>query len=153
MKLSNRPTGTELALAFERWLVEAEREGELRGLRAGLGCVLTARGLKLSELGQARVDACDEVAILTRLLDRAAGATCEADVFAGANAGEQLRAQGFAQGFAEGRISALLAARGVLLSEGGRARIAARVDEGTLTCWIDRAATATSEDEVFESES
>jgi hypothetical protein len=76
------------------------------------------------------------------------------------NAGEQLIAEGIEHGRAEGRaegmraaIERVLAARSLPLSEVGRARLASCVDAATLTRWLERAATATSEAEVFAGES
>ena len=65
-------------------------------------------------------------------------------------------AQGEAQGEARGRLAGLrgavttaLSARSLPLSEVGRARLAACADEATLTRWLARAVTASSEGDVF----
>jgi hypothetical protein len=76
------------------------------------------------------------------------------------NAGEQLieqgRAEGLAEGRAEGRAEGFRAAvieavgaRGIALSDRGRARLGACRDVATLQRWHVRAVTAGSEDEVF----
>jgi hypothetical protein len=80
------------------------------------------------------------------------------------NAGEQLIAQGHAEGWAKGRaegqaeglaeglrraIGRVLGARSMTLSELGSARLASCSDVSTLTVWLDRAATAKSEADVF----
>ena len=85
------------------------------------------------------------------------------------NAGEQLieqgREQGREQGLEQGReqgleqgraglrasLVAAFSARGLSLSDSGRARIAACTDMGVLTTWLTRALTASSEAEVFAS--
>ncbi len=77
------------------------------------------------------------------------------------NAGERLieqgRAEGLAKGQAEGQaeglraaVAATLAARGVGLSELGRARLAACSDVTVLTAWVTCAATAAIEADVFD---
>jgi predicted transposase/invertase (TIGR01784 family) len=86
--------------------------------------------------------------IRTMLLE-VAGPEGEEDVM---NAAEQLIAEGEQRGEQKtlrGAIARVLAARGLPLSEVGRARIASCADVATLTRWLDRAATATSEAEVF----
>jgi hypothetical protein len=60
-------------------------QGEVNGLRAAITHVLAARSLPLSELGRARLTSCADVAVLTAWLERAATATSEAEVFAGAD--------------------------------------------------------------------
>jgi hypothetical protein len=68
------------------------------------------------------------------------------------NAGDQLIEQGRAEGEAKGlraAIAAVLSARAVPLSESGRARIASCADVVTLTRWLERAAMAPSDAEVF----
>ena len=72
------------------------------------------------------------------------------------NAGEQLIEQGRTEGRERGRaeglreaITHVLAARSLPLSELGRARVASCADVAVLTVWLERAATATSEAEVF----
>jgi hypothetical protein len=73
------------------------------------------------------------------------------------NAAEQLIEQGRAEGLERGReglragILAALTARAVVLSEVGRARIASCADVATLTRWLTRAVTATSEAAIFAS--
>jgi hypothetical protein len=150
---------SELALTVERWLVDAERRGEARGLRAGILLVLEARSLILGELGRARIESCDDPSTLTRWLRRAASAASEAEVFAGGNAGEQLFAEGFARGFEEKKaavlrtsITAMLAARALVMTDLGHARLES-ADLPTLTRWLDRAVTATCEAEVFATDS
>jgi predicted transposase/invertase (TIGR01784 family) len=68
------------------------------------------------------------------------------------NAAEQLIEQGRAEGRGEGlraAIATALAARAVPLSEVGRARLASCTDVATLTRWLTRAVSATSEATVF----
>jgi hypothetical protein len=68
------------------------------------------------------------------------------------NAGEQLIEQGRERGRAEGLREAMthvLTARSLPLSELGRARVASCADVALLTLWLERAATAASEAEVF----
>ena len=76
------------------------------------------------------------------------------------NAAEQLIEQGRAQGRAAGleqgevkgmraAITHVLAARSLALSELGRARLTSCADVAVLTAWVERAATAVSEAEVF----
>ena len=88
-----------------------------------------------------------------------AGAHGQEDIV---NAGERLIEQGRAEGLERGRtegraeglrtaIATALVARSVALSEAGRARIASCSDIDTLTRWLGRAVTATSEAEVFAS--
>jgi len=62
------------------------------------------------------------------------------------------RAQGVAQGVAQGEAHLLLrfmAARGLDIPEHIRARVAECADTARLEAWADRAATATSVDEIF----
>jgi predicted transposase/invertase (TIGR01784 family) len=91
------------------------------------------------------------------MLEQIAGPQGREDVV---NAAEQLIAEGLerglergrAQGQVEGRRSSLfdmIAARGLRLSELGRTRIASCSDPETLTRWIVRAATASTEADVF----
>lgn len=67
------------------------------------------------------------------------------------NAAEQLCAEGRPEGLEGLRtgIVVALSARGVPLSEMGRARLASYVDVATLTQWLTRAVTAGSEGDVF----
>jgi len=71
-------------------------------------------------------------------------------------AAEQLREQGRAEGRAEGRLAALrsalddvLAARSLTLSDLARTRVTSCTDGVLLSHWLRRAATATSETEIF----
>jgi predicted transposase/invertase (TIGR01784 family) len=57
-------------------------EGIERGIRTAIGEVLAARSLNLSELGRARLAACEDVVTLTGWLKRAATASSEAEIFA-----------------------------------------------------------------------
>jgi hypothetical protein len=62
------------------------------------------------------------------------------------------RAQGLAQGVAQGEAHLLLrfmAKRGLEIPEHIRARVAECADTARLEAWADRAATATSVDEIF----
>ena len=63
-----------------------EERGEQKGLRAAIVTTLAARGLPLSEFGQARLGSCVDVAVLTRWLTCAVTAATEADVFANSDA-------------------------------------------------------------------
>ena len=68
------------------------------------------------------------------------------------NAAQQLIEQGRADGRADGlreAISHVLAARKLPLRELGSARMASCTDVEALTAWLERAATAASEAEVF----
>ncbi len=82
------------------------------------------------------------------ILLRVAGPQGAEDVV---NAAEQLIEQGRTEGLAGLRagIAAALSARTVVLSEMGRARLASCTDIATLTRWLTRAVTATSEAAVF----
>jgi len=89
------------------------------------------------------------------MLLEVAGPEGEEDVM---NAGEQLIAEGERRGLERGRaeglhvaITHVLSARALPLSELGRARLVACTDVATLTRWLERAATATSEAQVFAS--
>ena len=65
---------------------------------------------------------------------------------------DQGRAEGRAQGVAQGEAHLLLrfmAARGLDIPEHIRARVAECADTARLEAWADRAATATSVDEIF----
>jgi hypothetical protein len=64
------------------------------------------------------------------------------------NAGEQLIEQGQVKGLRVA-ITHVLAARALPLSELGRARVASCADVAVLTAWLERAAMAASEAEVF----
>ncbi len=55
--------------------------GEAPGLRGAIVSVLAARGLGCSEASNAKLAACEDVALLTRWLTRAATASAEAEVF------------------------------------------------------------------------
>jgi predicted transposase YdaD len=66
--------------------VEGREEG-LAGLRRGVRTALTARGIPLSEPGQARLAGCTDMATLTTWLARAVTAASEAEVFADGDAG------------------------------------------------------------------
>jgi hypothetical protein len=95
-------------------------------------------------------------AVRTILLD-VAGPQGREDVV---NAAEQLieqgRAEGLERGIERGRaqglrsaLEATLAARGLALSEAGRARLASCDDFAVLTAWVTRSATAATEADVF----
>jgi hypothetical protein len=69
---------------------------------------------------------------------------------------ERERAAGEAEGLAKGQaeglrvaVAATMAARGMALTERGRAQLAACADVKLLTRWVTSAATAASEAEVF----
>jgi hypothetical protein len=61
---------------------------------------------------------------------------------------ERGRTEGRAEG-ARAALLAVLAARGITPSDGGRARIEACTEVDVLQCWTTRAVSATHEDEVF----
>jgi hypothetical protein len=66
---------------------------------------------------------------------------------------DQGRAEGMAQGMAKGEALMLLrimTARGLDIPERIRARVAGCTDTARLESWADRAATATSLDDIFE---
>jgi predicted transposase/invertase (TIGR01784 family) len=75
------------------------------------------------------------------------------------NAAEQLIAQGLEKGLEKGLaqgagalravVATAFEARGLVLSELGRARVASCTDLSTLQAWVTRAITATSEADVF----
>jgi predicted transposase YdaD len=84
------------------------------------------------------------------------------------NAADQLREEGRVEGLEKGRveghveglergradgprvaIAKVLEARSLHVSEVGRARVASCTDLATLTTWLERAATAASEAEIF----
>jgi hypothetical protein len=123
-------------------LVRDERTREL----------LTQVFLYVLSTGQADVDV---RAIRTILLD-VAGPQAYEEVMNGA---EQLmeigRAEGFAKGQAEGlrtAIVAALSARGMVLSELARARLAGCSEMSTLTQWLTRALTAAAESDIFHTD-
>ena len=68
------------------------------------------------------------------------------------NAAEQLIEQGEVKGLVKGlraAITHVLAARSLPLSELGGARLTSCTDVAVLTAWLERAATAASEADVF----
>ncbi len=69
---------------MERGRAEGLQRGRAEGLRTAIEHLMAVRKLALSELGKARLCACTDVAVLTAWLERAATATSEAEVFAGA---------------------------------------------------------------------
>ncbi len=96
-----------------------------------------------------------DVGQIRTILLEVAGPEGQEDVM---NAAEQLIAQGREEGREEGReaglreaIAEVLEARALPLSEVGRARLASCTDVAMLTRWLKRAATASSEAEVFAS--
>ncbi len=78
------PHGQEDVVNAAEQLIE---QGEVKGLRVAITHVLGARSMPLSEVGRARLSVCADVATLTLWLERAATATSEAEVFAGADGG------------------------------------------------------------------
>ena len=66
------------------------------------------------------------------------------------NSAEQLLEQGRSEGLRAAIVTAL-SARAVPLSALGRARLASRANVDTLTQWLARAVTVSSEAEVFAS--
>jgi hypothetical protein len=97
-----------------------------------------------------------EAAEVQAILQQVAGPQGQEDLV---NAGEQLIAEGIERGIERGRteglraaIERVLVARALTLSEVGRARLAACTDSATLTRWLECAATASSEAEVFAGE-
>jgi predicted transposase/invertase (TIGR01784 family) len=70
--------------AAEQLIEQGRAEGRAEGtaaLRNGIATVLSAHAIELSELGRARLGACDDIRILTVWLTRAATARTEAEVF------------------------------------------------------------------------
>ncbi len=61
---------------------------------------------------------------------------------------EQTRAEGLAEGLGAA-IGATMVARGMALTERGRARLAACSDVKLLTAWVTNAVTAATEADVF----
>jgi predicted transposase/invertase (TIGR01784 family) len=82
------------------------------------------------------------------ILEQVAGEQGKEDVM---NAGEQLIAEGRVEGLRTA-IETALSARGLSLSEAGRAKLASCADAGVLTRWLARAVTVGSEVDVFASE-
>jgi hypothetical protein len=87
------------------------------------------------------------------ILEQIAGPAGKEDIV---NAGEQLIEQGRVKGHAEGHTEGLraavavtLIARGLALSDLGKARLAACSDVTLLTAWLASAATAANEADVF----
>ncbi|WP_236064669.1 hypothetical protein [Streptomyces poriferorum] len=65
---------------------------------------------------------------------------------------EEIRDEGRAQGRAQGRADSLLLVldvRGIALTEAAREKITACADTQLLHQWLERAATATTAEEVF----
>jgi predicted transposase/invertase (TIGR01784 family) len=94
-----------------------------------------------------------ETAEVRAILKQVAGPQGQEDLV---NAGEQLIAEGIERGRTEGMRAAVervLAARSLTLSEVAHARLMACTDSAKLTRWLERAATASSEGEVFAGES
>jgi hypothetical protein len=71
----------EVMNAGDRLIAQGREQG-LVGLRGGITTAVTARGLRLSDLGQARIASCNDIATLTTWLARAVTASSEADIFA-----------------------------------------------------------------------
>jgi predicted transposase YdaD len=103
--------------------------------------LLTQLYVYLLRAGQPDVEVENVQAILLGV----AGPQGEEDVM---NAAEQLIEQGEQKGLRSAIVTAL-SARGLPLSELGRARLASCTDVDTLTRWLTRAVTAPSEAEVF----
>ena len=87
------------------------------------------------------------------ILQQIAGPHGQEDIV---NAGERLIEQGRAEGLAKGEakglraaVAATLSARGLALSERGKARLAACSDVTVLTAWVTSAVTAATEADVF----
>jgi predicted transposase/invertase (TIGR01784 family) len=95
------------------------------------------------------------------ILEQIAGPRGREDIV---NAGERLIEQGRAEGLAKGQaeglvkgkaeglraaVAATLAARGLVMSDVGRARLAACSDVTVLTAWVTGAVTAVTEADVF----
>jgi hypothetical protein len=90
-----------------------------------------------------------EVGAIHSILLEVAGSEGAEDVV---NAAEQLEQRGELRAL-RAAVARVLGARSVELSEVGRARLAACADVPTLSRWLGRAATASSEAEVFAGES
>jgi len=84
------PEGKEdVVNAADQLIAQGRAEGEARGRAEGLELArkallvaLEARSIPLSDVARARVAACDDVALLTRWLERAATVAAEAEIFA-----------------------------------------------------------------------
>lgn len=98
-----------------------------------------------------------ETEVVRAILEQIAGPQGKEEIV---NLGERLieqgRAEGLAKGQAEGEakglraaVAATLSARGLALSERGRARLAACSDVTVLTTWVATAVTAATEEDVF----
>ena len=68
---------------IEQGRAEGHARGQAEGLRGAIATALTARAVPMSELSRAQIEACTDLATLTRWLARAVTASSEADVFAG----------------------------------------------------------------------
>jgi predicted transposase/invertase (TIGR01784 family) len=97
-----------------------------------------------------------DVREIRTILLEVAGPEGEEDVMNVMNAAAHLIEHGRAEGERRGEqrglraaIAAALSARGLPISEVGRARVASCVDVETLTQWLSRAVTAGSEAEIF----
>jgi hypothetical protein len=77
------PQGAEDVVNAAQQLIE---QGRAEGLRAAISTALVTRSLSLSELGRARLAACNDGPTLTRWLARAITAGTEAEVFASESA-------------------------------------------------------------------
>jgi hypothetical protein len=76
------PQGREDVMnAGEQLIQQGIQRGEARALRGAIVSVLAARGLGCSEASKAKLAACEDGALLTRWLTRAATASSEAEVF------------------------------------------------------------------------
>jgi hypothetical protein len=94
-----------------------------------------------------------EVAAVRTILLEVAGPAGQEDVM---NAADQLIAEGERRGEAHGEarglragLAIVLSSRSLSLSEVAKARVASCADVATLARWLERAATATSEADVF----
>ena len=79
------PQGREDVMnAGEQLIQQGIQRGRSEALRGAIASVLAARGLGCSEASNAKLAACEDVALLTQWLTRAATASAEAEVFADA---------------------------------------------------------------------
>jgi len=158
-------------MAERRWFAEGRAEGEakgrLEGLRAAVVAILDARSLPVSARGRWRLEACQEPEVLSDWLTRAVLAHNEYELFMMNPEGQCITGAYRRRWFAEGRVEgegagklqalrhaviAALDGRSLRVSRRGQSRLDACADPDVLTCWVERAVLAQSEDDVFDDE-
>jgi predicted transposase/invertase (TIGR01784 family) len=145
----------ELAFWSARSLSRLERAApHMSAIVRNVGRDERARGLLRQLYAYLVRDASQDVedAHLRAILEQIAGPEGKEDLM---NMGERLIEQGRSEGLAAGlrtAIATALSARGLSLSEAGRAKLATCADADVLTRWLARAVTVSSENEVFVGE-